>query len=189
MSPRGELVEKIVNGTKIILKVGDIVAEEVDVIVNAANSKLTGGGGVDGAIRRAGGPKIAEECGRITKIAGRCRPGHAVITSGGDLFAKHIVHAVGPVWHGGKDGEDEVLGLAYLHCLAIAYKVRAKTVSFPSISTGAFGYPIELAAEVAFKTMKRFLSENPDLFHEIRFVLFSQQDYEVYREACERILV
>lgn len=180
-------MEKIVNQTKIILKLGDIVNEHVDVIVSAANSQLMGGGGVDGAIHRAGGPSILAECKRIRKTRGACRPGHAVITGGGTLPCKHVVHAVGPVWHGGKDGEHEVLKLAYLHCLALAHRAGAKTVAFPSISTGAYGYPINLAAEVALSTVKRFLLENKGL-DEVRFVLFSEGDYAVYEEAFGRIV-
>lgn len=171
-----------INNVKLILKVGDITEEDVDAIVNAANPTLLGGGGVDGAIHRKGGPKILEECKKI----GGCKPGEAVITTGGNLKAKFVIHTVGPIWHGGNNKEDEILKNAYLNSLKIAKGNNLKTISFPSISTGAYGYPVELASKVALSAIIEFLKKE-DFFLEIRMVLFKERDFEIYLEALKSI--
>lgn len=168
--------------TKLILKVGDITEENVEAIVNAANPTLLGGGGVDGAIHRKGGPEILEECKKI----GGCNFGEAVITTGGRLKAKYVIHTVGPIWHGGNNNEDIILKNAYRNSLILAKQNKIKTISFPSISTGAYGYPINLASLVALKTIKDFiLKEN--FFEEIRMVLFKEHDFKIYSEGLDKI--
>ena len=168
--------------TEIILKKGDITREQVDAIVNAANSSLLGGGGVDGAIHRAGGPAILDECRAIRARQGGCPTGQAVITTGGRLPARWVVHTVGPVWHDGSS-EPGLLRSAYHTSLEAGAGKGARTISFPSISTGAYGYPIELAAPIALKAVCDFARSNP-AFQEIRFVLFSDDALDVYRRAA-----
>jgi O-acetyl-ADP-ribose deacetylase (regulator of RNase III) len=160
---------------------GDITKMETDAIVNAANSFLMGGGGVDGAIHRKGGPKILEECKRIraTEWPEGLPTGKAVITSAGNLKAKHVIHTVGPIWRGGNRGEPELLAQAYQNSLRLAVAEGLKTVAFPSISTGAYGYPIEQASRVALEAVKEFL-EKEDNLDEAVFVLFSERALEVY---------
>jgi len=172
---------------KIFLVQGDITEQDTDAIVNAANSSLMGGGGVDGAIHRIGGPKILEECKRIraTEWPDGLPTGKAVITSGGNLKAKHVIHTVGPVWHGGVSGESELLAEAYRNSLKLAVSKGLKTIAFPSISTGAYGYPIEKASEIAIATVKEFL-EKEDKLDRIVFVLFSRHDFEVYKEKATK---
>lgn len=169
--------------TKLVIKKGDITKENVDVIVNAANSRLMGGGGVDGAIHRAGGPKILEECISICEKQEGCPTGEAVITSGGNLPAAKVVHAVGPRWRGGDHGEAELLRNAYLNSLRLAAEAGAKSIAFPSISTGIYGFPIEQAAAIAWQTVRDFVTKNSS-FQEIRFILFSDNDLEVYKKTC-----
>lgn len=171
-----------INSTVFSLIRGDITHEETDAIVNAANSRLAGGGGVDGAIHRAGGPKIMEECRKI----GGCPTGSAVITTGGNLKAKHVIHAVGPIYRDGKHGEANLLAGAYTKSLELAVKNSIKSIAFPSISTGAYGYPINEAAEIAFKTIMDFIRANKGLSL-VRFVLFSDRDLEIYRKTLERL--
>jgi O-acetyl-ADP-ribose deacetylase len=149
---------------------GDITKQEVDVVVNAANSSLLGGGGVDGAIHRAAGPDLVHAC----RLLGGCKTGEAKITKGFGLPAAWIVHTVGPVWRGGEQGEAELLASCYRRSLEEAMKVSAQTVAFPSISTGIFGFPIELASEIAISTVRGF---DADLA--VRFVAFSQADFDV----------
>lgn len=173
----------IVNSTTLSLVKGDITHEETDAIVNAANSRLAGGGGVDGAIHRAGGPKIMEECRKI----GGCPTGSAVITTGGNLKAKHVIHAVGPIYRDGKQGEDKLLAGAYTKSLELAVKNSIKSIAFPSISTGAYGYPINEAAEIALKTVIDFIKTNKVLSL-VRFVLFSDRDLEVYKQQLEKLV-
>jgi len=173
-----------VNQTRIVLQRGDITRQEVDAIVNAANSSLLGGGGVDGAIHRAGGPSILEECKQIRKTKGTCPAGQAVITGGGSLSARHVIHAVGPVWHGGASGEADTLASAYANCLQLGKGAGVKTIAFPSISTGAYGYPVEQAAKVALKTVETFCREYTDL-EEVRFVLFDERTFEAYQQALQ----
>jgi len=167
---------------------GDITEQETDAIVNAANSSLMGGGGVDGAIHRKGGPKILEECKRIreTEWPDGLPTGKAVITSGGNLKAKYVIHTVGPVWRGGKRGEPELLADAYRNSLKLAVSKGLKTIAFPAISTGAYGYPIEKAAEIALKTVKEFLEEE-DKLEEVVFVLFTRSGLRVYEKKAPEI--
>jgi len=154
---------------------GDITECEADAIVNAANSTLLGGGGVDGAIHRAGGPLILEEC----RAIGGCETGDAVITSGGRLAARHVIHTVGPIYRGGDRGEAELLASAYRRSLEVAVEHGLESIAFPSISTGAYGYPIEEAAEIALKTVAGFLDEE-ERIKNVSFVLFSDADLGVY---------
>jgi len=160
---------------------GDITEMETDAIVNAANSSLMGGGGVDGAIHRKGGPKILEECKKIraTEWPQGLPTGKAVITSAGNLKARHVIHTVGPIWRGGNRGEPGLLAQAYQNSLRLAVSKGLKTVAFPSISTGAYGYPVEDACRVALKAVKEFL-EKEDNLDEVVFVLFSENALEVY---------
>jgi O-acetyl-ADP-ribose deacetylase (regulator of RNase III) len=168
--------------TAIDLARGDITLENVDAIVNAANSSLLGGGGVDGAIHRAGGPTILEECRRIRERQGTLPAGKAVITTGGRLSARQVIHTVGPVWHGGQEGEAQVLASCYRSCLAIAANQDLSSLAFPSISTGAYGYPVDRAAAVAVGTVREVLLAGSPL-RLVRFVLFSQADLETYEKA------
>ena len=172
--------------TQILLKQGDITQEPVDVIVNAANSSLLGGGGVDGAIHRAGGPAILQECQAIRSRQGGCPTGQAVITTGGRLPAKYVVHTVGPVWQGGQKGEPDLLRNAYTNSLRLAAAHGARSIAFPSISTGIYGYPIEKAAPVALRAALEFAAANPSL-EEIRFVLFTPADLLLYQQAWAQL--
>ena len=181
-------LEVKIGKAKIRLVKGDITEQETDAIVNAANPSLMGGGGVDGAIHRKGGPKILEECKRIrkTEYPNGLPTGKAVITTGGNLKAKYVIHTVGPVWRGGKYEEPKLLAEAYLNSLRLAVSKGLKTVAFPSISTGAYGYPIEKACKIALKTVKEFL-EKEDKLDEVIFVLFTQKDLEIYKKTAEKI--
>lgn len=172
-----------IGNTIISLIKGDITNESLDAIVNAANSRLAGGGGVDGAIHRAGGPTIMEECRKI----GGCPTGSAVITSGGDLKARFVVHAVGPIYRDGMHNEAKLLESAYKKSLEIAGKNGLYTIAFPSISTGAYAYPVKEASKIALKTVIKFVEEHNE-FKLIRFVLFSVQDMEVYKNTLEDLL-
>ena len=165
---------------KIIIKQGDITKETVDVIVNAANTTLRGGGGVDGAIHRAAGKSVLEECIKI----GGCKTGEAVMTNAGQLKAKKIIHTVGPVWSGGKKGEAQLLRSCYQKSFELAKRNRLKSIAFPAISTGAYGYPIEEAAEIALEEGFQFRND----FNEIRYICFSASDLSVYQELYEQIL-
>ncbi len=178
-----------VGSAKLRLLQGDITEMDTDAIVNAANPSLMGGGGVDGAIHRKGGPKILEECKRIreTKYPNGLPTGKAVITTGGNLKAKYVIHTVGPVWRGGNKGEAELLSEAYRNSLKLAVSMGLKTIAFPSISTGAYGYPIEKASVVALSTVKEFL-EREDGLDEVVFVLYTGRDFEIYRRTAEEII-
>ncbi len=173
-------------GSTIELVEGDITRQQVDAIVNAANSSLMGGGGVDGAIHRAGGQEILEECRKIVATQGSLPPGRAVHTSAGQLPAGFVIHTVGPVWHGGEHGEPETLASCYRASLTLADKLQLQHIAFPSISTGAYGYPVADAAEVALRTVAVIL---PDLRHvrEVRIVLFANRDFQTYRRALESL--
>lgn len=180
------VVNKYKVGSAIIrLTKGDITDLTTDAIVNAANSSLMGGGGVDGAIHRRGGPRILEECRRIRaeQYPDGLPTGKAAITSGGNLKAKHVIHTVGPVWQGGNQGEPELLRDAYVNSLRLAVVNKLRTIAFPSISTGAYGYPIQEASQVAIKAVKTFL-ETEDSLDEVVFVLFSEHDLTVYLETA-----
>ena len=172
------LHRQISSGTLTLLR-GDITDQDTEAIVNAANSSLLGGGGVDGAIHRAGGPRILEECRKIREQKGECPPGESVITCGGNLKARFVIHTVGPVWHGGGRGEDELLASAYRNSVLLAAERRIRTIAFPSISTGAYGFPIDRGSKIAFDTVSGFLKNDSPL-EEVRFVVYSQEDYEVY---------
>jgi O-acetyl-ADP-ribose deacetylase (regulator of RNase III) len=162
---------------------GDITHQAVDAIVNAANSGLRGGGGVDGAIHRVGGPAIMAECRGI----GGCPTGSAVITTGGELPARHVIHAVGPRWSGGARCEADLLASAYRASLQIAVDNGLRSVAFPSISTGIYGYPIAQAAAIALGTVSGFLEAHPGKLGLIRFVLFTEADLAVYRQAMQEL--
>jgi len=174
------------NNKRIVVKRGDITLEDTDAIVNAANSGLMGGGGVDGAIHRAAGPKVLEECKAIVARQGRLPAGKAVITSGGNLKARYIIHTVGPVWSGGDRGEEELLASCYRETLHLADEQGIKSIAFPSISTGAYRYPIEKAAPVAIETVIDVLEQSS--VEEVRFILFSDHDYNVYLENTRNLL-
>ena len=175
-----------VGSAKLELVIGDLTEFEADAIVNAANSTLLGGGGVDGAIHRKGGPQILEECKRLraTEWPDGLPTGCATITSGGNLKAKYVIHAVGPIWRGGFQDEAKFLKQAYRSSLKIAVTNRLKMVAFPSISTGAYGYPVEEASRVAVSAVKEFL-EKEDRLEKVSFVLFSERDFEIYLKAAK----
>ncbi len=180
-------LEDRIGTTRLVLIRGDITEQQVEAIVNSANPDLTPGGGVSGAIHRAGGSTVTAEAARIRREHGRLRTGEAVITSGGRLPAKWVIHTVGPVWHGGTKGEAKLLAQAYRSCLELALRRGIRSIAFPSISTGIYGYPIEQAARIALRTVREFLEEHPGALGEVRFVLYSPQDFLAYREAWERI--
>jgi O-acetyl-ADP-ribose deacetylase len=159
---------------------GNITTLEVDAIVNAANSSLLGGGGVDGAIHRAGGPAILEECKRIRARQGGCEPGEAVITTGGNLKAKYVIHTVGPVWQGGEKNEDRILASAYTNSLILAVDHQVQSIAFPNISTGVYGFPKGRAAEVATSSVRAFLQHNESLKRVI-FCCFDEENYRIYK--------
>jgi O-acetyl-ADP-ribose deacetylase (regulator of RNase III) len=161
----------------------DIATLSVDAIVNAANSSLLGGGGVDGAIHRAAGPELLEEC----RTIGGCPPGEARITRGYRLPARHVIHTVGPIWRGGHAGEPEILAACYRNSLALAREHGLRTVAFPAISTGVYGYPPKLAAEVAAAaTVKMLTEDREEAFEEILFIGFSPPSTRLYAEAIAR---
>jgi len=167
---------------------GDITEMTTDAIVNAANQTLMGGGGVDGAIHKKGGPSILEECKKIrnTQYPDGLPTGQAVITTAGNLKAKRVIHTVGPIWRGGKNDEPEQLRQAYLNSLHLAIQAGLKTISFPSISTGAYGYPVEEASRVALKAVKDFLRDE-DSLDEVVFVLFGELNLSVYHLTATKI--
>lgn len=175
-------------GTAIVRLIqGDITEQDTEAIVNAANSSLLGGGGVDGAIHRAGGPQILAECRQIRAVRGGCPAGEAVITGGGNLKARYVIHTVGPVWHGGNNGEDGLLAGAYRNSLDLAVEKGIKSISFPSISTGAYRFPVRRAAKIAAATVGGYL-KTQDIIQEVRFVLFSENDLRTYRKVWETIV-
>jgi O-acetyl-ADP-ribose deacetylase (regulator of RNase III) len=182
-------LQRIVGDTLVSLVLGDITDQDCDAIVNAANSSLLGGGGVDGAIHRKGGPKVQEECIAIrkTKYPNGLPTGEAVVTTGGDLTARHIIHTVGPVWRGGGEGEGELLSKAYRNFLDSAQSLGIRSIAFPSISTGAYGYPIEKASRIALDAAIDFLLKGNRSLKEVRFVLFSEGEYKTYEDVFGRI--
>ena len=169
--------------SRIILKVGDITEEAADAIVNAANSSLLGGGGVDGAIHRAAGPDLLTEC---TGLEG-CPPGEAKTTKGYRLPAKFVIHTVGPIWRGGNSGEEKTLENAYRNSLKEAVRIGAKSIAFPAISTGVYRFPPELAADIAVRTIISFLTED-DSLDEVRLICFSDGSAEYHKEALDKHL-
>jgi len=171
------------NQTRIELILGDITGENTDAIVNAANSRLAGGAGVDGAIHRAGGPAIMAECRKI----GGCPTGQAVITTGGNLRARHVIHAVGPIYRGGGHGEAELLISAYQNSLKLAVKNNLQSISFPAISCGIYGYPLEEAAHLALASSVDFARENTEL-QLIRHVLFDQRIFDIFTREFSKLI-
>ncbi len=174
--------ERLIGKTRLTLSQGDITKVEMDAIANAANSQLRPGGGVDGAIHRAGGPAIAQEGRRI----GHCPTGQAVITTAGKLKAKKVIHTVGPVYRGSPQ-DARLLASCYRSSLDLAAENGLTTVAFPSISTGVYGYPLEEAAPVALGAVKEAIEAHPEAFDEVRFVLFGAESYEAYRRALQQL--
>ncbi len=173
-----KLVQLKINGKTLELTQGDITSQETDAIVNAANSGLRGGAGVDGAIHRAGGPEIMKE----SRLLGGCSTGSACITTAGKLKAKYVIHAVGPVWRGGESGEPQLLASAYRKSLEIALEKGLGSISFPSISTGAYRYPLDDAAAIAIATVKKHLAGETPLKNVV-FVLFNEAAFKAYQRA------
>ena len=167
--------------SRIELLQADITKLDVDAIVNAANNSLLGGGGVDGAIHRAGGPAILEECKAIRNRHGGCATGEAVITTGGNLKAKFVIHTVGLVWHGGTDNEDTLLANAYRNSLALTVSNNIRSVAFPNISTGVYSFPKKRAASIAIEEVERFLLDNPSI-EKVIFCCFDDENYKIYSE-------
>ncbi len=161
---------------------GDITKQEVDAIVNAANESLLGGGGVDGAIHRAAGPELLEECRKI----GGCPTGEARVTRGYKLPAKWVIHTVGPIWRGGNNREDELLASCYKNSLKAAVEIGAKTIAFPSISTGAYGFPLERATKIALTETKNFLAQDQGI-EKVRFVCFGKEAFETYKRIFDQV--
>ena len=182
-----QTTEVNINQAKISIIQGDITKQATDAIVNAANPSLMGGGGVDGAIHRAGGSAILEECKQIVSRQGQLPTGKAVITTGGNLKARFVIHTVGPVWHGGNKREPELLASAYQESLRVAAENNLNSISFPSISTGAYGYPTAEAAKVAVKTAASFLKKQTTSIKEVIFVLFDSATFEHYLSALREI--
>lgn len=175
------MVSKLANGKLLKLVEGDITRIPVDAIVNAANSELAGGGGVDGAIHRAGGPSLMRDLDAIRAKSGGCPTGSAVVTGAGKLPAQYVLHAVGPVWHGGTNGEPELLRSCYVTCFRLAEELGARSISFPAISTGVYGYPAALAAQIAVAEMMRYL-ETDGSVEEMLAVVFGRAAWEVYAQ-------
>lgn len=165
---------------KIKVQRGDITTLRVDAIVNAANSSLMGGGGVDGAIHRAGGPEILAQCKEIVRRQGECPTGEAVITTGGSLPSKYVIHTVGPVWRGGGQHEAELLASCYRNSLKLAEEHHCKTIAFPNISTGVYGYPKEEAAKIAVTTVTDYIGRSATI-ERVIFICFDQENYELIR--------
>lgn len=168
---------------EIVLVRGDITTQHVDAIVNAANQGLWGGGGVDGAIHRAAGPRLADACTEIRRTQGGCPTGQAVLTPGFDLPAAYVIHTVGPVWHGGNRGEPELLASCYARSLALAEEHSLRSIAFPAISTGVYGYPPDAAANIAWHTVRAHPASN---IREVRFVLFSEPALRIYQTVARR---
>jgi len=180
-------MEIIVNKTKLSLVQGDITKQATDAIVNAANSSLMGGGGVDGAIHRAGGPTILEECKQIVAKQGRLPAGKTVITTGGNLSAKYVIHTVGPIWNDGKNNEAQILASCYKESLKMAEAKKLNSISFPAISTGAYRYPLDQAAKVALEAVIWFLKDEAASLKEARFVLFDEGTFGAYRKVLREL--
>jgi O-acetyl-ADP-ribose deacetylase (regulator of RNase III) len=181
-------MEVSINQAKLTIIQGDITLQTSDAIVNAANSSLMGGGGVDGAIHRAGGPQILEECKKIVASQGPLPAGQAVITTGGYLPAKYVIHTVGPVYRGGSQNEPSLLISAYHESLKLAEQKRLASLAFPSISTGAYGYPVKEAAQIAIKTILEFLKNEAASLQEVVMVLYDSHTLKVYQQALSALL-
>jgi O-acetyl-ADP-ribose deacetylase (regulator of RNase III) len=171
---------------RIRIERGDITRIPVDAIVNAANHSLVGGGGVDGAIHRGAGPGLLEECKKIREQRGSLPAGQAVTTSAGNLKVRYVIHTVGPVWHGGNKNEPQVLESSYCHSMEQANLKACNSISFPSVSTGAFGYPVHEAAKIALHAIADLLHK-PKMVKLVRFVLFDQRTYKAYAAAAEKL--
>jgi O-acetyl-ADP-ribose deacetylase (regulator of RNase III) len=176
------------NGKKLRLVIGDITKLRVDAIVNAANSSLAGGGGVDGAIHRAGGSAIMRELDEIRAVSGGCPTGSAVVTTAGALPAQFVFHAVGPIYRDGQRGEPAQLAACYRKCLELAEGRDVRMISFPAISTGAYGYPVQEAAGIALETVAAHLRKSESHVREIFLVLFDQSFYQLYQRAAAHSL-
>ena len=176
------MATRTINGVTLALMRGNIVEVQADAIVNAANSGLRGGGGVDGAIHRAGGPSIMEECRKI----GGCPTGEAVVTSAGKLPAKYVFHAVGPIYSGSLD-DQRLLTSAYQSCLNLAEQHQVKSIAFPSLSTGIYGYPLELAAPIALRTIIEHIKK-PTCLQQVLMVLFGESAYKVHEQALDKLI-
>lgn len=183
-----EMAEAIVGQARLYIIKGDITRQGTDAIVNAANPSLMGGGGVDGAIHRAGGPAILEECKQIVAKQGHLPTGKAVITTGGNLKARYVIHTVGPVWYGGHKGESGLLADAYRESLKLAAENHLGSVSFPSISTGAYCYPVDKAAKTALEAVISFLHRDPTSIKEVVFVLFDSATLSIYLSALGEVM-
>jgi O-acetyl-ADP-ribose deacetylase (regulator of RNase III) len=177
------MIERKLGKARLRLVQGDITAQATDALVNAANAGLQGGGGVDGAIHRAGGPAIMQEC----RAIGRCPTGQAVVTGGGSLAAAKVIHAVAPIWFGGERGEADLLAAAYRRSLELADEHGLRTIAFPSLGTGAYGYPVEQAARIALGTALGYLDGEGSAIEEVRFVLFDEETLDAFREALEEL--
>lgn len=177
---------RIGEAARLELVVGNIVHEVTDAIVNAANSSLLGGGGVDGAIHAAAGPKLLEQCRRVRDQRGPLPAGQAVATEAGDLKVRFVIHTVGPVWYGGERNEPQILENCYCNSIAEAQRLHCTSISFPSVSTGAFGYPVDLASQVAMRTVTDVL-QAPRSLVLVRFVLFDQRTHQAYVAAANKL--
>jgi O-acetyl-ADP-ribose deacetylase len=169
---------------RVEILLGDITILEVDAIVNAANPSLMGGGGVDGAIHRAGGPRILEECKQIRAKQGECKTGQSVITSAGNIKANYVIHTVGPVWKGGNDNEDALLASAYQNTLLLADEYDVTTIAFPNISTGVYHFPKGRAAEIALREVRLFLQHNTRM-RKVIFCCFDEENFKIYKSMLD----
>ena len=183
-----QAIEVTINQVKLHIIQGDITKQSTDAIVNAANPSLMGGGGVDGAIHRAGGPAILDGCKQIVARQGRLPTGKAVMTTGGNLKARYVVHTVGPIWHGGDKEEPDMLASAYQESLKLAMENQLSSISFPSISTGAYGYPVDRASRVAIGAVIASLRHSLTSVKEVVFVLFDSQTFSAYSSALKEII-
>ena len=163
---------------------GDITKMKTDAIVNAANTSLLGGGGVDGAIHRTGGPAILQECIEIRNKQGGCKTGEAVITTGGNLPAKYVIHTVGPIWNGGSSNEERLLASAYSNSLRLAEENNVRTIAFPNISTGIYHFPKQRAAQIAIATVKEFMARTKTI-EQVYFVCFDEENYSIYNRLLQ----
>lgn len=171
--------------TKITLLKTDITKLKADAIVNAANTELMGGGGVDGAIHRAGGSTISTECTAIRQKKGGCETGEAVITNAGNLLCKKVIHTVGPIYRNGKQNEDDLLKNCYVNSLKLAFDYSLRTIAFPNISTGIYHFPKEQAARIAITSMQNYIVSNPNSFDEIIFVCYDEENFSIYQNLLQ----
>ena len=187
MDPTQRQLERSIGNGRLFLARGDLTRFPAEALVNAANSALAGGGGVDGALHRAGGPRIMAECRELIAMIGRLEPGAAVATTAGTLPARYLIHTVGPVYRDGTRGEPAVLASAYRSSLGVAEELGLGSVAFPSISTGVYGYPLEAAAEVALPVLLQYLAENGRSVRRVGLVLFSDDAFDCYERVLRRL--